>query len=138
MKKQLILLCGLLGLSLPACRQPDPKFLPTEPLTLVDTGITAVVDQDFIVVLPSLGSKPSYKWVLQDGYDTKLLRFDGERDAASEFPEGAPPTYAPNRVFMFKAIATGQTELLFAQKPVNSGIPEIDATRRHQVTIQAP
>lgn len=128
--------CGLM-FNLAACRQPNPTQLRTEPLTVQDTQIQAQTGQNFEIVLPSLGSRPSYKWVLQESYNKALLSFEGERAATSEFGDNPPQEYAPNRIFSFKPLAVGNTELHFTQEPINPGGTPVTAERRHQVQIQA-
>ncbi|PKL78084.1 MAG: hypothetical protein CVV27_03945 [Candidatus Melainabacteria bacterium HGW-Melainabacteria-1] len=124
----------LLGLS--ACPQPNPTELRSEPLTSAEASIQVLAGQNFTLVLPSLGANPNYKWVLQAGYDTALLRFDREREAASEFAGPAPRGYAPNRVFEFTALASGRSELLFVQEPVATGIAPTSSSRRYPVEIR--
>src|SRR5687767_7958522 len=104
----LLILLLALPLSLSGCRQPNPNQLRSEPLTAEETVVQAEAGQSFTIVLPGLGTPANYKWVLQDSYNKSLIRFEGERDAASEFPERPPPGYTPKRVFSLRALAVGR------------------------------
>lgn len=137
MKKSFVLLLLLIVSPLLSCRQPNPAVLRTEPLTAEGTVIQAAADQPFEVVLQGLGANPSYKWVLQPGYDTALLRFEREREATSEYPSNPPPGYAPNRVFEFTALKLGDTRLRFTQEPAREGIPAVSTERIFEIKIQA-
>lgn len=137
-KKRLLASFTFAGLLLATgCRQPNPTQLRTEALTAPDTAIQAQAGQSFEVVLPSLGARPSYKWVLQSDYDKALLSFESERDASAEFGDRPPQDYAPNRIFSFKAIALGNTELRFTQEALDAKSPAVTSERRHKVQIQA-
>ncbi|MGV3522631.1 MAG: hypothetical protein ACO1RX_00320 [Candidatus Sericytochromatia bacterium] len=138
MKKQTVRICLALAMlcSLPlgACNQPNPAQLVTEPLTVPGTDLVVPRDQNFEVVLPSLGAGASQRWVLQSGYNADLLKPVSEREAVTEHPRQPPPGYAPNRVFEFTALAPGQTELLFRQEPGGDASTE----RRFQVSVISP
>jgi hypothetical protein len=125
----------ILGVTAVACREPNPTQLRTESLTQLDATIQAEAGQNFEIVLPSLGSKPTYKWALQSGYNTALLTFDSEREATAEFPDPKPQGYAPNRVFSFKALAVGATELVFRQQALTGG-EALPTERRYPINIQ--
>ena len=132
------LLSGFLALALLAgCNQPNPRLLKTEPLTPAETSIEARLGQSLEIVLPALGDRPNYKWVLESGYDTALLRLTAERAAQTEFPTNPPPGYAPNRVFSFTALAVGKTVLSFTQQPLASVIAPVDIHRRFPVDVRA-
>lgn len=130
---KLSLLAAVCGLPL-ACNQPNRTVLKTPLLTPNGSQIQAVNGRDFELVLPSLGADASYQWVLQTGYDQSLIELISEREAPSEYPAQAPPGYSPNRIFVFKPLAVGQTELLFSQKPV-ADQPAVTTQRRFQVQV---
>lgn len=140
MKKQTlhILCCFTLGMvgfmPLLACNQPNPAQLVTEPLTVPGTDLVVPRNQNFEVVLPSLGAGATQRWVLQSGYNPDLIKLVSEREAVTEHPRQPPPGYAPNRVFEFEALAPGQTEVLFRQEPGGDASTE----RRFQVSVIAP
>lgn len=130
---KLSLLLAVCGLPL-ACNQPNRTVLKTPLLTPDGSQIQAINGNDFEVVLPSLGEPAQYEWVLQTGYDETVISFSGERAAPSEYPAQAPLGYAPNRIFLFKPLAVGQTELVFTQAPL-ANQPSVTTQRRFEVQV---
>lgn len=113
-----VLLLALLGSPLlQACNQPNPLILVTEPLTPDGTTLRTLAGQRFEVVLPALGARPSHEWVLQP-LQTDTVAFVETRAARSEHPRQPPPDYVPNVIFVFEALARGETELVFVQQPL--------------------
>lgn len=131
-----VLLLVLLAspLLLQACNQPNPLILVTEPLTPDGTTIRAVAGQRFEVVLPALGARPSHEWVLQP-LQTETVAFVETRAARSEHPRQPPPDYVPNLIFVFEALKSGQSELVFVQEPLAEDGPTA-FTFRYPVEVQ--
>lgn len=131
-----LLVCLLVLLS--GCVLPDPKLLKTEPLTVPETTIQTRVGQTFQLVLPSLGASPAYRWVLDSSYDSTLLRLSQEGEATSEYPVRPPRGYAPNRLYVFQALAVGTIRLNFSQQALSASTPAVDLKRSFTIVIQAP
>ncbi len=130
---RLLLLIGICGSPM-ACNQPNRTVLKTPLVTPDRSQIQAINGRDFEVVLPSLGAGAQYQWVLQTGYDESTIQFSAEREAPSEFPAQAPPGYAPNRIFTFKTLAVGQTDLTFEQAPL-ADQPPVTTQRSFSVQV---
>jgi len=130
---RLFLLVTLCGLPL-ACNQPNRTVLKTPLLTPDNSQIQAINGRDFEVVLPSLGAGAQYQWVLQGGYDESLIQFSEEKEAPSEYPAQAPLGYAPNRIFVFKTLAVGLTDLVFTQEPIGDQ-PAVTTQRSFSVQV---
>lgn len=131
-----VLLLALLGspLLLQACNQPNPLMLVTEPLTPDGTTLRAVAGQRFEVVLPALGARPSHEWVLKP-LQTDTVAFIETRAARSVHPRRSPPDYVPNLIFVFEALKSGQSELVFVQEPLAEDGPTA-FTFRYPVEVQ--
>jgi hypothetical protein len=127
---------ALLGspMLLQACNQPNPLILVTEPLTPDGTTLRALAGQRFEVVLPALGARPSHEWVLQP-LQTETVAFVETRAARSVHPRQPPPDYVPNLIFVFEALKSGQTELVFVQEPLAEDGPAA-FTFRYPVEVQ--
>lgn len=121
MRRLRVASAGVLLTLLTGCLQPQLNLLSTEPLTQPESTLQSTIGQKIQIVLPSTGAAPTYKWVLDEGYDKALLSLSGESQATNVYPSNPPQGYAPNRIFSFEALARGRTDLNFSQQPLNAG-----------------
>ncbi len=133
-----VLMCGLLGLPvLSACNTPDFGVIAVEPLTPDQATIETTVGERVELVLPTPGVGSAYEWTFAPLPEDAPLTFIEEKSAASRFPNRTPANYAPDRIFVFEALRSGELEILFSQT-VREGLdaPEIDENRRFTLRVR--
>lgn len=133
-----LLICSLIStVSLQSCRQPNPILLHTEPLTATGSLLQTRVGKNFEIVLPSLGAHPRYHWVLKELSDERLVRVLEEKRAISEYLDrAAPADYAPNTIFSFEALASGNCQLVFAQALLSDEEQYSGVERHFEIQIE--
>ena len=132
----LFVLClGVLELS--ACNIPDYGVLAVEPLTPNEARIEIAVGKRAEIVLPTPGVGSSYIWTFEELVTDAPLQFIEEKSATSLYPNRTPEGYAPDRVFVFEALRSGEQILVFSQTPKEGvSVPALDVKRTFTIKIR--
>ena len=124
---------------LTACR--GPVSVPGNPGTPVAAvtptpqaaSLTPARDQSFSVVLEGHAAG-GYEWVLQEGYDTRVVKLKGKR--IGELPAQPMPGVSASEIFDFQALSAGQTTLTYALIRSWEGAKADSELRKFTVTVR--
>lgn len=109
---------------------PSARLTPTPQAA----SLTAARDQTLSVVLEG-HSTAGYEWLLQEGYDTRVVRQKGAKRLGELTPNGLVGASAAE-IFDFVAVAPGQVTLIFVNRRSWEAPSASDETRRYTVTVR--
>lgn len=130
---------GLLVLILSACNVPQYGVLEVPPLTPNEAVIQSTVGRQIELILPTPGVGSPYEWTFEALPEGAPVQFIEEKAATSRFPDRTPANYAPDRLFVFEAVAAGQIALVFRQTPradAPADTPDVEEQRTFELEVR--